>query len=128
MIIPCILSVFLIDSKYIRLLIGVMVTIAFLFYCHDMKKKIDSCLAEIRFNEWDKNLMNVFTITPTYYNLEDECLICLENFLDSKDSPRQIKCDCTKTVYHESCLTQWFEKNCSCPVCRKALNEKIHYL
>jgi hypothetical protein len=128
MILPLFLTTIFIEPKSIRFFVGITILTFICFYFHDMKQKIDNCMDEIRFCEWDKNLINIFTTIPTYYNLEAECLICLENFLQSKDRPRKIKCDCTKNVYHESCLTQWFEKNCSCPVCRKSLNEKIHYL
>ena len=50
-----------------------------------------------------------------YKNLITSCSICLENF---KEEDKVILTECSH-LYHHECLTKWFEKNNSCPICRK---------
>lgn len=106
----------------------ITISIFFLSYFYDNLQKVRHCVEEIKYPRWQKNLIELFTKPVFLYDPDRECLICFDTFEDSKTNPRTIKCSCTDTLYHEHCLTTWFEKSCSCPVCRKALNEKIHYL
>lgn len=91
-------------------------------------QKVRRCVEEIRYPKWSQDLIEIFTKPVSLYDPTRECLICFETFEENSKSPRSIKCACTDNIYHEKCLTTWFEKSCSCPVCRKALDEKIHYL
>lgn len=43
------------------------------------------------------------------------CSICLENY---KKEDVILLTECSH-LFHHTCLTQWFEKNRSCPMCRK---------
>ena len=72
----------------------------------------------------------IFTFTYTYKNLEDikdaekeSCSICQENI---EDAQKCIRLDCGHYFHaeHSNCcengnIFQWFERNNSCPVCRK---------
>ncbi|ESN96466.1 hypothetical protein HELRODRAFT_67684 [Helobdella robusta] len=42
------------------------------------------------------------------------CPICMEEFCDGS-FVRELKC---RHAFHHSCIREWFEMNCSCPVCR----------
>ncbi len=57
----------------------------------------------------------------------EECVICLEDF-ESEEDVYKINCTCVSNHYHKHCLQAWFQKNCSCPVCRKNLREPYLHL
>lgn len=46
----------------------------------------------------------------------DECSICLEKF-KVDDKIIQLKCS---HKYHTQCITKWFDKDKSCPICRQS--------
>ncbi len=71
----------------------------------EILQNIDFFLQKLKFSE---SLQN------------EECVICMENF-DTENIPVKINCNCSSNYYHKSCLYNWFDKNCSCPVCRKNL-------
>ena len=51
-------------------------------------------------------------------NLLNECSICLTEFVNS-DNLIILPCN---HYYHEACVTKWFEKEKTCPICRINLN------
>ena len=51
-----------------------------------------------------------------------ECIICMDDF-QKDETIFKINCNCSSNYYHKSCLKKWFQKSCSCPVCRKNLRE-----
>jgi hypothetical protein len=85
-------------------------------------------MEEIKYPEWNKELLDIFTKSVQFNNnmTKTDCSICMENFENNEDLC-EINCNCN-SVYHKECIIQWFEKKCSCPLCRKSLDEKIHYL
>lgn len=109
---------------YVLLVFGLWASL----YISNNVEKVRQCVEEIKYPRWSHDLIEIFTKRISLYNPTRECLICFDTFEETKESPRSIKCSCTDNMYHEKCLTTWFEKSCSCPVCRKALDEKIHYL
>lgn len=46
-----------------------------------------------------------------------ECNICLEEF-KLTEQITLLSCGCLQ-IYHENCLSNWFERNPTCPTCRK---------
>jgi hypothetical protein len=74
----------------------------------EILKNIDFFLSKIKYSETNDS--------------EKECIICLEDFKKS-ETIFKINCNCSSNYYHKSCLKKWFQKNCSCPVCRKNLRE-----
>lgn len=84
----------------------------------------ENCIQEIRYfkEEIIENIEKFITVCS--HQNEDECVICMEDF--KKNIAYKIKCPCQSNVYHKSCLLKWFEKECSCPVCRKNICEKIY--
>jgi hypothetical protein len=55
-------------------------------------------------------------------NLEDECVICREQF---KDRLLMILPCNIKHVFHSTCITEWFQKSTSCPLCKADIHEAI---
>lgn len=55
-------------------------------------------------------------------NLEDECVICRDIF---KDRLLMILPCNIKHVFHTICISEWFQKNTSCPLCKANINEAI---
>uniref|UniRef100_A0A0N4ZAH7 RING-type domain-containing protein n=1 Tax=Parastrongyloides trichosuri TaxID=131310 RepID=A0A0N4ZAH7_PARTI len=50
---------------------------------------------------------------------DQQCIICLEKFGSEDPNPESevIITQC-KHNFHTECISQWFEKNADCPVCR----------
>ena len=49
--------------------------------------------------------------------LENECLICLENF-NKGETVIRLKCN---HYYHTQCIYAWFERKKTCPLCDEIL-------
>jgi len=56
--------------------------------------------------------------SDTEYSDSETCPICIEPFNESEDN---LILDC-KHKFHVHCILSWFEKDLSCPICRKELN------
>jgi hypothetical protein len=68
--------------------------------------------------------MMVFNTTEHYPYFENkdicekECLICYNNISYNLQNKYNFKCECYK-LFHEKCLQIWYEKNNTCPICKK---------
>ena len=68
----------------------------------------------------------VFNTTEHYpyfeneYICEKECLICYNNISNYLiiQNKYSFNCECYK-LFHEECLQIWYEKNNTCPICKK---------
>ena len=50
--------------------------------------------------------------------LTENCLICIENYVEGQFKRCLPKC---KHTFHKKCIDKWLKKNASCPVCRDIL-------
>jgi hypothetical protein len=75
--------------------------------------------------------MMVFNTTEHYPYFENElicekeCLICHNNISHNLiiQNKYNFNCECYK-LFHEKCLQIWYEKNNTCPICKKSyINE-----
>ena len=48
----------------------------------------------------------------------DECVICLEPFVEGEDYVSPLACD-KRHVYHSDCIQHWLETENFCPMCKK---------
>lgn len=46
-----------------------------------------------------------------------ECLICMEPFLEHQDYVTPLACD-ARHFYHSDCIEQWLNDKNECPLCR----------
>jgi hypothetical protein len=60
--------------------------------------------------------------------LEKECLICYNNIQHNfiMQNTYNFDCDCYKLI-HLQCLQMWYDKNKTCPICRKYIIKKPNY-
>eukprot|EP00760_Papus_ankaliazontas_P029924 PhM_4_TR4531/c0_g1_i1/m.61955 len=55
-------------------------------------------------------------------NPKESCLICQDEYGTSR-AQRVVSLPCSHT-YHDACINKWFDKEKTCPVCRKELGER----
>ena len=85
-------------------------------------EKNDSCL-DI---EYEDEKIYLITINDSKNNLiiiseEDQCAICMEQFLDEKNSVLKLnKCN---HLFHKDCIRKWTLDNQTCPICRTNINK-----
>ena len=48
----------------------------------------------------------------------DECIICLEPFVEGEDYVTPLACD-KRHLFHSNCIETWLQTNNSCPMCKK---------
>lgn len=77
---------------------------------------------------WDQNWESIIINTKPREESEENqeenqevqnCIICLD-LLERNNGVRVLKCT---HGFHSSCIENWFNRNPSCPVCRKTLQE-----
>jgi hypothetical protein len=120
---------FLLSYSYLTIFytdIAITILIFLSFLCIILlllyRTEIVKALDEIFYNK-DTDV-EVF-LTKVFVNKDfNECSICLDEFSEENDDVYKINCPCNEQFYHKSCITNWLEKNCSCPICRKVLREK----
>lgn len=71
--------------------------------------------------EKKKNYLYDYLIElPNVQNIEEECYICLDNYLEKDEDLKYLNCS---HIFHPTCLVKWFEsessKEYNCPVCKK---------
>ena len=115
-------------SRKTKFWIFLLISIFIYSYYSLMNSFFKLALEEIKYPEWNNDLLDIFTKSIHYQNnmSKTDCSICMENFIHN-EKIREINCNCN-SIYHQKCITQWFEKKCSCPLCRKSLDEKINSL
>lgn len=115
-------------SRKTKFWIFLLISIFIYSYYSLMNSFFKLALEEIKYPEWNNDLLDIFTKSIRYQNnmSKTDCSICMENFIHNEEI-REINCNCN-SIYHQECITRWFEKKCSCPLCRKSLDEKINYL
>jgi hypothetical protein len=59
----------------------------------------------------------------TLTDIEEECPICSEYFLDEKVIGTVVELPC-KHRYHKNCILNWFDKSDTCPICREVVPKK----
>lgn len=57
-----------------------------------------------------------------YYNKDNRCCICFEDYDNGVIIEICIRCD---KIYHKDCLYKWLNIDLSCPNCRKFIEKKI---
>jgi len=54
-----------------------------------------------------------------------KCAICLSN-INPNNAPSIVTLPCYKThIFHRRCITKWFDKNASCPLCKTKIDLKL---
>ena len=99
-----------------NVLIGGFVCIGLYQCIYKIKPKI---INYIKYKRHNKSLHNYLLLHETneIYNLDQECTICLDNFISDQSI---IKLDCNH-IYHNECIQEWFKKELTCPNCRTNL-------
>lgn len=120
--------VFFYSPRSTKICIFILMSVFVYSYIYITNRFVKMALEEIRYPEWNINLIDLFTRKISYNNniQKTDCSICMENFKLNEEL-REINCSCN-SIYHTDCIVKWFEKKCSCPLCRRSLDEKIHYL
>ena len=62
-------------------------------------------------------------------NFEKECLICFNTipYTSIIKNTYNFECECYKLI-HDTCLQTWYNKNNTCPICRKYIYKKTNYM
>ena len=107
-----------------RWIFGLMCGLIFVTIFHFRFKNTNEAIQEFSFpkKEIIHNLDFFLKKCEIFSADKEECIICMENF-EKEETVYKIKCPCNGKFYHKQCLSGWFEKSCSCPVCRKNLQE-----
>jgi hypothetical protein len=90
------------------------------FRDQSLQEDVKIILTEDEFNNIET--FNYNEINKTEKNIQDECLICTECFIED-DELKKIKCN---HVFHTECIKPWLcEENKKCPICRVDAGEGI---
>ena len=86
---------------------------------HDSQSKLDKLTEELRQKaSWIELLLSpleLLTISPQHGAIGENCTICLDKFAVGQQIYR-VYCS---HVFHEGCMTAWFQRGPgTCPICR----------
>ncbi|XP_068912270.1 E3 ubiquitin-protein ligase RNF126-like isoform X1 [Tenebrio molitor] len=68
----------------------------------------------------EEKLLRIIYISFQQTKAKSQCSICVEDFRLGEEAV-QLPC---KHIYHEACITSWFERNSNCPICRREFNKQ----
>jgi hypothetical protein len=68
----------------------------------------------------EEKLLRTIYINFQQTKAKSQCSICVEDFRLGEEAV-QLPC---KHIYHEACITSWFERNSNCPICRREFNKQ----
>ena len=72
-----------------------------------------------------KNMLkNIATMKfdPSLHS-DDDCIICMEPYTEEQEII-QLPCN-AKHYFHSHCITQWVDRNASCPICKREITQQI---
>lgn len=76
-------------------------------------------------NQREDYINNYFIQLPNVQTIEEECYICLDNYIEKKEELKVLPCS---HIFHSKCLLEWYNqkiiKEYNCPVCKKNIFNK----
>lgn len=78
-------------------------TLIIMIACHNRDYQKESC----------ENTKHIKTIE--YFGEQPTCRICLEDYI-FKEPLKLLECS---HIFHENCISKWFNKSNKCPICKK---------
>jgi hypothetical protein len=100
----------------ISLLISIIFFIKLLYKKYNPQVSVEQRTESLTNRETDKEIIELewATYNPTKDYIPEQCTICISEFtLDEKLTT--LECGHT---YHHACITEWYQKNQACPICK----------